>query len=342
MLFSCVESLVTEYDETLAVFHLLMCDFLSCRSVVRLPHFSLYVRHNKLPRGAHSRHFTLAETAELFVNATLVGEGSTMDLRGAGEHEMMYTIEQGINSRSLVAEDACMTLKQLFLFSCSYEWPENKRRMYWERNIKLAVGTGAGLFVSEVFDEDEKLAAEAVEWMMRFDRNQEFSPTICFMRPRTKNQPTVSGNVYDEDEREGSGGEGECSQVLIEQRPTFSTNLRGSKPLDKKSLGPLVAETNQYTSLADVLECVLAFGDTTVTSAIPPPLPSCLGVDTQILLECINILRVRNETIKYRKALPFLRKLVVVEEQGDDNGESSDEEGSEEPNDAVSVKRGTK
>ncbi|CAN0318591.1 unnamed protein product [Pylaiella littoralis] len=101
-----------------------------------------------------------------------------------------------------------MTLTLLFLFSWGLGWSKQKLVEYWQRNIMLAVCTGAGLFVHEVFDEDDELAARALEWMMQFDTDQDIKPTRCFMQPRHVNHPSVSGRGVEED-KEGRGEE-EC------------------------------------------------------------------------------------------------------------------------------------
>ena len=97
-------------------------------------------------------------------------------------------------------------MKQLWLFSCGLGWSEEKRLEYWRRNIELAVGTGAGLFVHEVFDGDNELAGEALKWMMQFDHNQDFTPSHFFMVPRYTNPSSSSDEGVEDIESVGDGG----------------------------------------------------------------------------------------------------------------------------------------
>lgn len=272
-------------------------------------------RDIKLPRVMHSRYFWLDELVEGFVEATPAKE-LLDDSRKAAELELWYTIEQGINSRSL--REPCMTLKLLFLFCCEMEWSGQRREAFWRRNVELAVRTGAGLFVHEVFDDDKQLIAKAVKWMMQFDLAHDFSPSPCFMRPRHEIMPCVTGDELGCAEEEST--EEADSTSVVAQTPIVHS--RGRNPLCMQSLRKLVAEMDQLQTptLQSVLELLGAF-DTRFPSPclIAPPAP--LAFDAGVVAACIDILRNRCSKVAYNKKLPFLRKLV-----DDEDGENDEEE----------------
>lgn len=291
------------------------------------------------PLPLHLRYFTSEELVVFFVDATPETE-CLGDLRQAGQEEMTYTFEQGINSRSLIPQEACMTMKQLWLFSCGLGWSEEKRIEYWRRNIKLAVGTGAGLFVHEVFDGDNELAGEAFKWMMQFDHNQDFTPSHFFMVPRYTNHPSSSDEGVEDIESVGDGGVG----VEDEEEGREQEEERGPSRVEERlvtngaeSLSSLVARMAGLTTPWDVLSELRAFRPQLHIS-IPPPPP--LEFDVDVLVECIDILRSRSAANLYKAKLETsLRKKVDILPENDDiEEEGDDEEGEPKPvDDEVSV-----
>lgn len=155
-----------------------------------------------------ARLFTEREVINALVHATILKEGLG-DLLAAGNLEMTYTLEQGINHRSLPEGHVFMTLKQLFLFSCQFSWEEPERRVFWGKIVERAVRGGAGLLVRDVLDQE--LGAKAVEWMRGFVRDQPLStnPRVFMTPPTFLNDPD-GGSIVPFDmtdtEKEGAGG----------------------------------------------------------------------------------------------------------------------------------------
>eukprot|EP00752_Nemacystus_decipiens_P011825 g10492.t1 len=142
------------------------------------------------PDALHLRYFS-AEDLGAKLAMAIPSKEKLGDLVAAANHELTYTIERGINEPSLDMKDACMTLKQLFLFICDKGWSQDTRKKFWQRNIELAVRTGAGLFVHEVFAGDDGLAAEALEWLKQCEVAPEVSGSMVstcmdIVRIRTK------------------------------------------------------------------------------------------------------------------------------------------------------------
>ena len=62
--------------------------------------------------------------------------------------------------------------------------------------------------------------------------------------------------------------------------------------------------------------------DTRFPLLIPPPVP--LEFDTDVLIRCVDILRIRTVILEYQKQLKNLRKKVVVLPENDDELEEED------------------
>lgn len=291
------------------------------------------------------------------VAATLEEECLTEVLKAA-QLEMWYTVEQGINRRSLVAADACMTLKLLFLFSCEMKWSEQRRIEYWRIAIQLAVVSGPGLLVCQLFYGDETFAKQALTWMMQFDRTQSFSQPYIFMPPqRYDNEPRVDGGIApgDSDEEQGGvGGDEESSHSGVaeqdgegeskdEERSRHIVPRRSDNTL-RRTCPHRSYNTRHRTRLEATPETVERVqvhlhGMKTpkeVRQALkdfdplePPPEPMgqvvaspSFKIDTSVLMSCINILRGGDDGAAYDKKLPTLRKFV---EEGEDTDEEEGE-----------------
>lgn len=281
-----------------------------------------------------------------FVAATPEKEHLT-DLQQVAQHEMWYTIEQGINSRLLVATNARMTLKQLCLFGWEQQWSEQRQAEYWRTIIQLAVVSGAGLFVLEVFRKNKKLSESALEWMMQFDRTQPFSEPYYFMPPRYANQPCVGGggglggsdeeggggggdegsshSGDTEEDVEGEGGDEERSRELVPHRPR-NTRSRTGLEATHDMVAMLGAHLYGMNTLKEVLQGVEDF-DPQVHNLGPIVTPPSFEIDPRVLISCVNILRTRDDALVYKEKLPLLRKEVVEEEKEEETEQSGSDTG---------------
>jgi hypothetical protein len=284
----------------------------------------------QLPATLHLTYFSFEGLVTALVAATPEAE-KLADLHQAAQQEMMYTIEQGINSRSLLPTDACMTLAQLFLFSCEMNWDETTQIEYWRTIIQLAVVSGPGLFVREVFQGDDQLSKRAFEWMMRFDRNQPFSPTRFFMQPRFANLSRIdvgeTDGVLEEDAEGGenkessrSGGvEQDAEEDVDEERhrsvvPINKRHRRNRLPAyDASMVRILVAYLESMNKHDEVVEGVRCFDPRVRLECPTLDIPSS-EIDTGVLLSCLNILRTRDAALEYSNNLRHLRKLFVDKE----------------------------
>lgn len=264
----------------------------------------------------HSRETVLSN----LVHATPERE-KLEDLQAAGQLEMDYMFNQGINHRLLPPEDACMTLKLLWIFSWTREhvWSESERREYWDNIIGHAVRGGPGHLVVDLFDDQGRID-EVVQWIQSFSRVQEGEYTgRVFLPPRYLPDDEYSlvegGDMYEPGmaDQEHSSLNGDAVKTSVFQDS------------DDARLVELVERLELCTTDDEVMAQVDAFMQCPCT----PTESLCFeAFDASDLLEMMRLLTDKPVLRQYRRDLrKKLRVLQSEEPDSDSDSDSDDEDG---------------
>lgn len=239
------------------------------------------------------------------------------DLLAAGQLEMDYMFNQGINHRSLPPEDVCITLKQLWIFSWTREreWPESERREYWDNILDYAVRGGPGHPVVELFDDQDRVD-EIVKWMQSFSRVQEGEYTgRIFLPPRF-----LPGDEYIEvggDDVYELGGEDQAHSSMNGD-PVETSVLED----DDARLRMLVETLGLCTTAGEVMAHVDRFMEEPCT---PTDSLHFEAFDTSDLLEMMRVLTNRTLLLQYKTDLETKLRPFESSEEPDSDSESDDD-----------------
>lgn len=160
---------------------------------------------------------------------------------------------------------------------------------------------------------------------MQVNREQSFSvPTVYLTPPRVHNLPVIlagvgreeEGGVAESDEIREEGV-GDTEEDVEEERvdiDLLSQPPRSYRPssmrITLESMEYLLAEMDRADGIDSAMNAMLAFDPYTRSWRSS----TTHSAADQAVVDCANMMRVRDHKKKYREALALLRKKVVVED----------------------------